>query len=62
MDLFKELRYEANSTMLTDLGAKRGITEEKIKGTYVRNPLINEQSLKVFSVNYIVDFVKKYFD
>jgi hypothetical protein len=48
--------------MLEDNGVKRGLTQEKIDGTYVRPAHITEKFLEEERPNYVVEFTKRYFD
>lgn len=48
--------------MLSDKGVKQGLTKEKIDGTYKRPKDITEQNLAIWREDYLVEFIKKYFD
>lgn len=48
--------------MLEDNGIRRGLTQEKIDGTYVRPIHVTEQFLEEERPNYLVEQIKVYFD
>ena len=48
--------------MLEDNGIKRGLTQEKIDGTYVRQPHVTEEFLEKERPNYVVEYLKVFFD
>lgn len=48
--------------MLEDNGVKKGLTLEKLNGTYVRPRHLTEDFLESARKVYVVEFIKKYFD
>lgn len=48
--------------MLEDNGVKKGLTIEKLNGTYVRPKHLTEDFLESARKVYVVEFIKKYFD
>lgn len=48
--------------MLEDNGVKKGLTLEKLNGTYVRPKHLTEEFLESSRRVYVVEFIKKYFD
>lgn len=60
--MFNEINSEATHHMLEDNGIKRGLTKEKIDGTYVRPAHVTEKFLKEERPNYVVEYTKRFFD
>jgi hypothetical protein len=48
--------------LLEENGIKRGLTQEKIDGTYVRPKHVTDQFLAEERNNYLVEQIKTYFD
>jgi hypothetical protein len=48
--------------MLEDNGVKKGLTQEKLNGTYVRPKHLTEEFLETNRKIYVIEFIKKYFD
>jgi hypothetical protein len=53
---------DANHHMLEDNGIKRGLTQEKIDGTYQRPAHVTKEFITRERVNYVIEFIKKYYD
>ena len=61
-DMYVEVNIQAESQMLEDNGVKKGLTQEKLNGTYVRPKHLTEDFLESARKVYVVEFIKKYFD
>ena len=61
-DIYDEIQSEAIHSLLEDNGIKRGLTQEKIDGTYVRQPHVTEEFIERERPNYIVDNIKVFYD
>lgn len=60
--MYVEVNIQAESQMLEDNGVKKGLTQEKLNGTYVRPKHLTEDFLESARKVYVVEFIKKYFD
>ncbi len=61
-DMYVEINREAEKQMLEDNGIKAGLTKEKIDGTYTRPKHVTEEFLRNTRPDYVVEFLKRYFD
>jgi hypothetical protein len=48
--------------MLSDYGAKKGLTKEKIDGTYKRSKELNTDNHRPLLLDYVIEYMKKFWD
>lgn len=60
--MYVEINREAEKQMLEDNGIRAGLTKEKINGTYRRPEHVTQAFLDSTRPDYVVEFLKRYFD